>query len=127
MHYDGTIFKRIKARAINWKILETEAQLKEFIALSKRKPIAIFKHSTRCSLSSMVKSRLERAWDINGNDIEIYYLDLIKYRDVSNKVASIFNIEHQSPQLIVLDQGEVLYHASHGEVDAGVLKERIGK
>jgi len=75
----------------------------------------------------MVKSRLERAWDINGNDIEIYYLDLIQYRDVSNKIASIFNIEHQSPQLIVLDQGEVLYHASHGEIDAGVLKEIIGK
>ena len=121
------LFKKNKGESVDWKKLESEAQLTEFIALSKRKPIAIFKHSTRCSLSSMVKSRLERAWDINGNDIEIYYLDLIKYRDVSNKVASIFNIEHQSPQLIVLDQGEVLYHASHGEVDAGVLKERIGK
>ena len=121
------LFKKDKGESVDWKKLESEAQLTEFIALSKRKPIAIFKHSTRCSLSSMVKSRLERAWDINGNDIEIYYLDLIQYRDVSNKIASIFNIEHQSPQLIVLDQGEVLYHASHGEVDAGVLKERIGK
>lgn len=121
------LFKKDKGESVDWKKLESEAQLTEFIALSKRKPIAIFKHSTRCSLSSMVKSRLERAWDINGNDIEIYYLDLIQYRDVSNKIASIFNIEHQSPQLIVLDQGEVLYHASHGEIDAEVLKESIGK
>ena len=121
------LFKKDKGESVDWKKLESEAQLTEFIALSNRKPIAIFKHSTRCSLSSMVKSRLERAWDINVNDIEIYYLDLIQYRDVSNKIASIFNIEHQSPQLIVLHQGKVLYHASHGEIDAGVLKESIEK
>lgn len=121
------LFTKDKGGEINWKKLSQENQLTEFIELSKSKPIAMFKHSTRCSLSSMVKSRLERAWDINGNDIEIYYLDLIQYRDVSNKIASIFNIEHQSPQLIVLDQGKVLYHASHGEIDAGVLKESIGK
>ena len=121
------LFTKDKGGEINWKKLSQENQLTEFIELSKSKPIAMFKHSTRCSLSSMVKSRLERAWDINGNDIEIYYLDLIQYRDVSNKIASIFNIEHQSPQLIVLDQGKVLYHASHGEIDAGVLKESIEK
>mgnify|MGYP000161867053 FL=1 len=119
------LFSKDKGETINWKILETEAQLKEFIALSKRKPIAIFKHSTRCSLSSMVKSRLERGWNINDNDIEMYYLDLLNYRNISDKIASVFNVEHQSPQLIVLSQGDVLYHASHGEIDAGILKNSI--
>jgi len=121
------LFSKDKGETINWKILEAEAQLTEFTALSKRKPIAIFKHSTRCSLSSMVKSRLERGWIINDNDIEMYYLDLLNYRNISDKIASAFNVEHQSPQLIVLSQGEVLYHASHGEIDAGILKESIGK
>ena len=121
------LFSKDKGQTINWKILETEAQLTEFIALSKRKPIAIFKHSTRCSLSSMAKSRLERGWNINDNDIEMYYLDLLNYRNISNKIASDFNVEHQSPQLIVLSQGDVLYHASHGEIDAGILKESIEK
>ena len=119
------LFSKDKGETINWKILETEAQLTEFIALSKRKPIAIFKHSTRCSLSSMVKSRLERGWNINDNDIEMYYLDLLNYRNISDKIASVFNVEHQSPQLIVLSQGDVLYHASHGEIDAGILKNSI--
>ena len=119
------LFSKDKGETINWKILETEAQLKEFIALPKRKPIAIFKHSTRCSLSSMVKSRLERGWNINDNDIEMYYLDLLNYRNISDKIASVFNVEHQSPQLIVLSQGDVLYHASHGEIDAGILKNSI--
>lgn len=91
------------------------------------KPIAIFKHSTRCSLSSMVKSRLERGWDIKDNDIEMYYLDLLAHRNISNKIASIYNVEHQSPQLIVLNQGKVLYHKSHGDIDAGVLKQIIAK
>jgi len=110
------LFSKDKGETINWKILETEAQLKEFIALSKRKPIAIFKHSTRCSLSG---------WNINDNDIEMYYLDLLNYRNISDKIASVFNVEHQSPQLIVLSQGDVLYHASHGEIDAGILKNSI--
>jgi len=121
------LFTKDKEGRINWKELESEAQLTEFLELSKSKPIAIFKHSTRCSLSSMVKSRLERGWNINDNDLDMYYLDLLNNRNVSNKIASIFNVEHQSPQLIVLHQGKVLYHASHGEIDAGTLKESIGK
>lgn len=121
------LFSKDKGETINWKILETEAQLTEFFELSRRKPIAIFKHSTRCSLSSMVKSRLERSWDIDDNNIEMYYLDLLSYRNISNKIASIYNVEHQSPQLIVLNQGKVLYHKSHGDIDAGVLKQIIAK
>ena len=121
------LFTKDKGGGINWKTLDLENQLTEFIELSKSKPIAIYKHSTRCSLSSMVKSRLERGWNINDNDIDMYYLDLLDYRNVSNKIASLFALGHQSPQLIVLHQGKVLYHASHGEIDAGVLKERIGK
>ena len=121
------LFSKDKGETINWKILETEAQLADFLDLSYHKPIAIFKHSTRCSLSSMVKSRLERGWNINDNDIDMYYLDLLNYRNVSDKISSVFNIEHQSPQLIVLSQGKVLYHASHGEIDPGVLKKSIEK
>ena len=75
----------------------------------------------------MVKSRLERGWNINDNDIEMYYLDLLNYRNISDKIASAFNVEHQSPQLIVLSEGDVLYHASHGEIDAGILKKSIEK
>ena len=121
------LFSKDKGETINWKILQAEAQLTEFIALSKRKPIAIFKHSTRCSLSSMVKSRLERGWNIKDNDLDMYYLDLLNHRNISDKIASDFNVEHQSPQLIVLSQGDVLYHASHGEIDAGILKKSIEK
>jgi bacillithiol system protein YtxJ len=121
------LFTKDKGAKINWKTLDLENQLTEFIELSKSKPVAIYKHSTRCSLSSMVKSRLERGWDINDNDIDMYYLDLINNRNISNKIASLFAVEHQSPQLIVLDQGKVLYHASHGEIEASVLKQRIGK
>ena len=121
------LFKTKKEGNIKWKTLDHEEQLTELIEHSEKKPIALFKHSTRCSLSSMVKSRLERGWDIEDSDIDIYYLDLINNRDISNKIASLYSIEHQSPQLIVLNQGKVLYHASHGEIDAGVLKESIEK
>ena len=119
------LFTKNKEEKINWKTLNQEEQLSEFIELSKQKPIAMFKHSTRCALSSMAKSRLERGWDLSDNDLDIYYLDLLNYRNVSNKMASLFSVEHQSPQLIVLQNGKVLYHASHGEIDPLTLKESL--
>ncbi|MBD0402607.1 bacillithiol system redox-active protein YtxJ [Flammeovirga sp. EKP202] len=97
---------------MNWHQLTEISQLEELVALSQSQKVLILKHSTRCSISSMALSRLERSWD-DGNGISAYYLDLIQYRNVSNAIAEKFNIEHQSPQVLVLDKGEVVYTASH--------------
>lgn len=95
-----------------WNNLTSEDQLESLINESEITPILIFKHSTRCSISSMVKDRLERAWNSNKN-IRPYYLDLIRFREVSNLVARKLNVEHQSPQAILLKNREVHYNASH--------------
>jgi len=121
------LFSKNKEEKIKWKTLNQEEQLEEFIELSKNKPIAMFKHSTRCALSSMAKSRLERGWNMEDSDVDIYYLDLLNYRTISNRIASLFGVEHQSPQLIVLQDGKVLYHASHSEIEAVELKNALGK
>ena len=103
---------------MNWQELTSLAQWAEVLQQSLNSPVAIFKHSTRCSISSMAKSRLEREWENNAPSFPVYYLDLIQFRNVSNAIATDTGIEHQSPQLIVLKNGKPVYHESHNMISA---------
>lgn len=96
---------------MNWILLTTEAQLEEIRAKSVAKPQVIFKHSTRCATSSMVKNRLER--NEQPVHIDFYFLDLIAHRLLSNKIAEVFNVYHESPQLLLIKNGECVYEESH--------------
>ena len=96
---------------MNWISLISEEQLEKITAHSYTKPQLIFKHSIRCSVSSMVKSRLDR--DKQPEGIDFYYLDLINYRAISNKVADTFNIRHESPQVLMIKEGKCVYDESH--------------
>lgn len=108
---------------MNWTEIKNIELLEEIIALSYEKPIGIFKHSTRCSISAAAKGRLERAWDKTDHHppLVTYYLDLLKYRNISNEIANKFDIEHESPQFILIKDGKVIYDASH----FGIQLERI--
>ena len=99
---------------MNWIPLTDEKQLAEIEAISQDKPVVIFKHSTRCSISSMSLDRLLRNWkEEDSIEITPYYLDLIAYRSLSNLVAERFGISHESPQVLLLKDGKVTYHESH--------------
>lgn len=103
---------------MNWLELNNETQLSEIEALSFKHPVAIFKHSTRCSVSAFAKRTFEREWDAFPQPFAVFLLDLIAYRNVSNAVTSKFGVVHQSPQLIVLQNGKVVYAASHDNISA---------
>jgi bacillithiol system protein YtxJ len=92
---------------------------------SETKPQIIFKYSTRCGISRLVLKKFERDNQELENYFDFYFNDLIKYRQVSNLIASQFNIRHESPQLIVIRRGEVILHSSHGSINAIDLKELI--
>lgn len=96
---------------MNWKSLDSELQFSDILATEPL--FAVFKHSTRCSISSMAKNRLEREWNLQ---FPIYYLDLLQYRSVSNLIAEKSGIEHQSPQLIVFQNGKPIYNGSHSGI-----------
>ncbi len=108
-----------------WIELTTSEQLKSAIENSSLKPIILFKHSTRCSISSMAKSRFESNWNTDLSDVSVYYLDLIAHRNISNEIAELTGIEHQSPQAIVLKNKEVIYDASHSEISAKAIENLI--
>jgi len=108
---------------MNWKTLDSESQLEQIKAASAQQPVVIFKHSTRCSISSMVKSRLERA-EAPG-DVDFYYLDLIRHRNISNKIAHDYAVEHESPQVLLIRNGACVYDESHNGISMDELKEII--
>ena len=96
---------------MKWIPLQTENQLEELSKRSAERPQVIFKHSTRCSTSALVKSRLERGQE--PWDVDFYYLDLISYRPISNKIAESFRVPHESPQVLIIRNGECIYDESH--------------
>jgi bacillithiol system protein YtxJ len=105
---------------LNWKTLQDLGQLNEIVSLSEEKPVIIFKHSTTCSISRMVFKTFENEYNQNNNQ-EIYYLDLLNHRDISNEIASKFAVTHQSPQILVIKNGVSVYNASHENIHADDL------
>ena len=97
-------------------MLREESDIEEIIKRSESKPQVIFKHSTRCSISMIVKKRFELDWDKLPENLPLYFLDLIKYRELSNKIASDFQVYHESPQLLLIKDGECVLDLSHGEI-----------
>lgn len=109
---------------VNWTELTNLSQLMEIEAISSIKPIIIFKHSTRCSISRMALKQFEREFDLNDT-VDAYFLDLISHREISNEIANKFNVYHESPQLILIKNGKAVYDVSHNDIDAAALKEKV--
>lgn len=109
---------------LNWIPLTHLGQLDEIAAFSNQKPIIIFKHSTRCSISRFALKRFEREYNLK-NDVDAYFLDLLEHRDISNEIANRFNVFHQSPQLLLIKEGKSVYDVSHDAIEAGELANKL--
>lgn len=102
---------------MDFKTLDNVAQLNEIDTLSKNKKQIIFKHSTRCSVSTFAKKVLLSEFSDDMEKIfDVYYLDLLNYREVSNTVASHYGVHHESPQILIISEGKCIYDASHDDV-----------
>ena len=108
---------------LNWSHIESEEDLQN--ALTSEVKVALFKHSTRCPVSSMAKNRLEKSWDEETNETTIFFLDLIRYRELSNRVASQLAVDHASPQLILIEKGSAIYDASHHMIQSSEVAKYI--
>jgi len=99
---------------MNWTPLDSANQIdaiKQHAGFS-----VIFKHSTRCSISMMAKRRFEMDMDKLPADMPVYFLDLIKYRELSSQVAQDFQVHHESPQMLLIKDGECILDQSHGGI-----------
>ena len=103
-------------KQLPWQALTNVSQLDEIEQRSTTKTQVIFKHSTRCGISSMVMNQFVAAYDLEI-DLDLYYLDLLSYREVSNQVGYKFQVMHESPQLLIIKNGTTVAHASHGAIN----------
>jgi bacillithiol system protein YtxJ len=99
---------------MNWTSLDTAEQIN---AIKQQHGYSlIFKHSTRCSISMMAKRRFEMDMDQLPADMPLYFLDLIKHRDLSAQIAQDFQVHHESPQMLVIKDGDCILDQSHGDI-----------
>ena len=109
---------------MNWTQLQSTDQLNEIKNLPGYS--IIFKHSTRCSISMMAKRRFELDWDSLPEELPLYFLDLIQHREVSNQIAQLFHVYHESPQLLLIKDGECILDQSHGGISVDEALTMIG-
>ncbi len=109
---------------MNWIELSEEKQLERINEQSAGQPVVIFKHSTRCSISNMAKNRLER--DNTPANALFYYLDLLRYRNISNKIATDYAVHHESPQILLIKNGECVYEETHNGINMHDIAEQVG-
>jgi len=107
---------------MNWIQLSTAAEVDTIKKASFEKPQVIFKHSTRCSISSVAKSRLERGETPTG--IDFHHLDLIAHRSISNLIAEVFDVQHESPQVLIIKNGECVFDESHNGINMAEIEEQ---
>ena len=112
----GSKQKVEKETFVNWIPFNSLDQIKMIKELSKSETILIFKHSTRCGISSMVKKRFESLFEISKSNVKVFYLDLLSFRTISDEVGLSFKVEHQSPQLLIIRNEVAVKDASHHDI-----------
>ncbi len=116
--------KKLEA-PLPWISLTSIDQLQEITEKSKTKTQIIFKHSTSCGISRMVMNTFKNDYVFSKDEADLYYLDLLSYRSVSNETGHKFKVVHQSPQLLIIKNGIAVENASHGSINDINLKKYI--
>jgi bacillithiol system protein YtxJ len=104
-------------KVLPWIPLNDLAQIDYIKKKSSIKTQVIFKHSTRCGISSMVQRQFINDYNFSEKELDLYYLDILSYRNISDEVGYAFQLVHESPQLLVIKNGELVTHASHGQIN----------
>ena len=110
---------------IHWHTLASTADVERVVELSKQQPCIIFKHSTSCSISAIAKHRLEQAWRFTDAQVMPFYLDLLAYRPVSNFITSHLGVDHESPQLLVIQDGICVFDTSHLDISVDAIDQFV--
>lgn len=108
-----------------WNTISTENEVLDIIEKSAVKPQIIFKDNVSCGISAFAKERLINDYGLIENEADFNYLDLLSYRGISNFIAARLEVTHQSPQIIVLIDGKVIFRDSNHSIEAKKIAEKI--
>lgn len=110
---------------VPWVSLTRIEDLDKIKEESKERPVIIFKHSTRCGVSRGVLKSFEKEYNIDKEQVKIYFLDLLSHRDISNEIASTFGVRHESPQILIIKNGKAVFNESHHSIQAADIQEYL--
>ena len=108
--------KEVEETYLSWTPLISVEEINTIKEISKNQSILIFKHSTRCGISRMIIKQFESLFNEENKQLKVYYLDLLNFSEVSSKLSEVFQVIHQSPQLLVIKNGISIYNESHYEI-----------
>jgi bacillithiol system protein YtxJ len=108
---------------LNWISIGSADEVEQIKQQSFQVPCLILKHSTSCNISAIAKFRLEDDWAFSENTLKAYYLDLLRFRSVSAYLAETFEVHHESPQILIISNGECIFDASHLDITVDEIKE----
>ena len=117
--------KEVEETYLSWTPLISIEEINNIKEISKIQSILIFKHSIRCGISRMVMKQFESLFNEENKHLKVYYLDLLNFREVSSKLSEVFQVIHQSPQLLVVKNGISVYQESHYEITKVNLSKYI--
>ena len=112
-------------KTLPWIPLTEFDQLDLLDQASFNQPQLIYKHSTTCGISSMVLDMFSRSYDLKADKADLYFLDIHRSRDISNEIAERYKVRHESPQLLIVKEGKISYHTSHGAIADMELRDFI--
>lgn len=117
---NSTSKNELSTSNVAWIALDNLKQLSEIKEISNTQDVLIFKHSTRCSVSRMALKQFESEYK-NQHNTANYFLDLLNFKQISNEIATVFSIKHESPQILLIKNEVCVYSASHSDIDADVI------
>ncbi len=104
-----------------FRTLSTTAELESALALSSVLPVVIFKHSPACGISAQAFESISEWLAAKSPAADIFVLPVQSSRALSTALAEKFGIRHESPQALVIDHGQVVWHGSHHRATAGSI------
>lgn len=87
-------------------------------------PTVLYKYSPYCGVSSQ-SDREVNAFLERHPKVVIYAIDVVHQRDLSSAVARMVRVPHASPQLIVLERGQALWHQSHYAITCEAIEAQL--
>lgn len=108
-----------------WNMLSEKDQVEEIVAASEKKPQLVYKHSHRCSICFLAKEQIEQVADEIDEKVEMNFVNVVRCRPVSNELTNQTGVRHESPQVLLINKGEVVWHASHHAIQADAVLEAV--
>jgi bacillithiol system protein YtxJ len=106
----------ILAKELSWTNIISIDDLETIQMNSFRQPCLIYKHSSRCSISDIAFRRLQVYPESHSLNLALYFLDIIRFRSLSEAISTNYHVYHESPQVLVIFKGECIYDSSHLDI-----------